>query len=82
MAPFESVPFLDLVSPHRELEEDLVAAFRDGTLPRAEWTHVAHLRVGAWHVHRHGAAMALELLRDGIRRLNDRHGTVNSDTSG
>jgi hypothetical protein len=60
----------------------LVAAFRDGTLPRAEWTHAAHLRVGAWHVHHHGAGAALELLRTRITRLNERHGTVNSDTSG
>jgi hypothetical protein len=62
--------------------EELVAAFCDGTLPRGAWTHAAHLRVGAWHVHRHGAAEALELLRERIRRLNGRHGTVNSETGG
>lgn len=62
--------------------DELVAAFTAGTLPRAEWTHAAHLRVGAWHVHHHGAAAALELLRQRIRRLNERHGTVNSDTGG
>ena len=62
--------------------EELVAAFREGTLPRAAWTHEAHLRVGAWHVHHHGAAEALDLLRGRITRLNERHGTVNSDTSG
>ena len=62
--------------------DELVAAFRDATLPRAEWTHTAHLRVGAWHVHHHGATAALALLRERITRLNERHGTVNSDTSG
>ncbi len=61
---------------------DLVEAFLAGTLPRAEWTHEAHLRVGAWHVQHHGADGALPLLRERIRRLNDRHGTVNSATSG
>lgn len=61
---------------------DLVKAFLDATLPRAEWTHEAHLRVGAWHVHHHGADGALPLLRERIRRLNDSHGTVNSATSG
>lgn len=65
----------------RSLDE-LVAAFRSCALPRLEWTHAAHLRVGAWHVHHHGADAALELLRDGIRRLNEHHGTVNSSTSG
>jgi hypothetical protein len=62
--------------------DELVAAFRDGTLPRAAWTHEAHMRVGAWHVHHHGAAEALDLLRERITRLNERHGTVSSDTSG
>jgi hypothetical protein len=61
---------------------DLVTAFRSCALPRLQWTHAAHLRVGAWHVHHHGAAAALDLLRSGIRRLNDRHGTLNSESSG
>lgn len=61
---------------------DLVAAFRDCTLPKEEWTHLAHLRVGAWHVHHFGGPAALAMLRDGIRRLNDSHGTPNSSDSG
>jgi hypothetical protein len=61
---------------------ELVAAFRARTLPHAQWTHAAHLAVGAWYVHHHGAAAALARLRDEIRRLNDSHGTVNSATSG
>jgi hypothetical protein len=61
---------------------DLVAAFRDCTLPKEEWTHLAHLRVGAWHVHHLGGPAALAMLRAGIRRLNDSHGTPNSSDSG
>ena len=61
---------------------ELVAAFRAHNLPKEEWTHLAHLRVGAWHVHHFGFAAALDMLRDGIRRLNDFHGTVNSTSSG
>lgn len=38
--------------------------------------------VGLWHVHAYGPAEALLRLRDGIRRLNDSHGTINSATSG
>lgn len=60
----------------------LVEAFTAGTLPKLEWTHEAHLRVGAWHVHHHGAAAALPLLRSRIRSLNDRHGTANTATGG
>ena len=47
-----------------------------------EWTHLAHLAVGTWHVQRYGPDEALTRLRTGIRRLNDNHGTLNSATSG
>jgi hypothetical protein len=62
--------------------DDLAAVFRAGSLPKAEWTHVAHLRVGAWHIHHFGPETALELLRMAIRRLNDHHGTANSPSGG
>jgi hypothetical protein len=60
----------------------LVARFAAGTLSFAEWTHPAHLTVGAWHVSRYGADAALAPLRVGILRLNEAHGTPNSDTRG
>jgi hypothetical protein len=62
--------------------ERLVARFRDGTLPKGEWTHAAHLAVGAWHVYALGAPAALAHLRLAIRALNDRHGTANTPTTG
>lgn len=62
--------------------DDLTARFRAALVPHAEWTHRAHLTVGAWHVHHHGADEALALLRAGIRALNDAHGTPNSPTRG
>ena len=62
--------------------ETLVGHFLARTLPKGEWTHQAHLAVGAWHVERYGPDEALARLRDGIRALNDSHGTVNSATSG
>jgi len=62
--------------------ETLVGRFLDRTLPKVEWTHQAHLAVGAWHVDRYGADEALTRLRDGIRALNDSHGTINSASSG
>jgi hypothetical protein len=60
----------------------LAARFTALTLSKEEWTHAAHLTVGAWHVDRHGAVEALTLLRNGIRRLNESHGGVNSATDG
>jgi predicted dehydrogenase len=60
----------------------LVTRFRSQTLPKQEWTHAAHLSVGAWHVHTHGPDAALVKLRDGIRTLNESHGTDNTDSGG
>lgn len=62
--------------------DDLVARFHAAVIPHAEWTHTAHLTVGAWHVDRHGPEEALARLRRGIRTLNDTHGTPNSPTRG
>ena len=68
--------------PTREELDDLVARFRARTLPKSEWTHEAHLAMGTWHVYRHGPEEALDLLRTGITRLNEAHGTVNDDSGG
>jgi len=62
--------------------EALVAAFLARTLPKAAWTHVAHLRVGLWHVRRFGEEGALARLRVGIRAYNEAVGTANTDSSG
>jgi hypothetical protein len=61
---------------------ELVAAFRSYTLSKESWTHLAHLRVGAWHVHHYGLEAAVKMLRASIRRLNEIHGTLNSASSG
>ncbi len=62
--------------------DDLAARFVACRLPHNEWTHQAHLAVGAWHVDRYGKDEALAQLRIGIRRLNDSHGTPNSASRG
>jgi ABC-type polar amino acid transport system ATPase subunit len=62
--------------------DELAARFAACTLPRAEWTHAAHLRMGAWQVHRHGPEEALRRLRAGIRRLNESNGVPNTPTGG
>ena len=62
--------------------QDLATRFASAAIPRAEWTHAAHLAVGLWHVDRYGPEEALTKLRGEIRRLNDSHGTPNSDTRG
>ena len=64
------------------ITERLTAQFCARTLPKAEWTHQAHLRVGLWHVLQFGGDEALIRLREGITRLNESHGTANTDTGG
>ena len=64
-----------------ELDE-FVLRFRARKLAKGEWTHHAHLAVGAWHVHWYGVPAAADHLRNGIRALNDAHGTANTDTGG
>jgi hypothetical protein len=56
--------------------------FRAARLPRVQWTHLAHLRVGAWHVHHFGPTEALVRLRHGIRALNVSNGVANTPTDG
>jgi hypothetical protein len=62
--------------------ERIARALIDRTLPKAEWTHEAHLRTGLWHVREHGAVTALELLRQRISAYNESVGTLNTDSSG
>jgi adenylate kinase family enzyme len=83
-ALFESYRGLKLRLAHHErpILDDLGARFEACAIPAKEWTHAAHLVVGLWHVHRYGAEEALARLRNGILRLNESHGGVNSATNG
>jgi len=58
-----------------------LAAWEAGTLPKAQWTHAAHVAVGACYVVRFGAS-AFERTSAGIRRYNEAVGTVNGPSSG
>lgn len=60
----------------------IVRAFVARTLPKSEWTHHAHLRVGLWHALQYPDAVALELLRGGISAYNEATGVANTAQSG
>jgi hypothetical protein len=60
----------------------LVAAFENRTLPKAEWTHRAHLTVALWYVSQLSFEDALDAVRVGINRVNDAHGVISTPTSG
>jgi hypothetical protein len=60
----------------------LVAEFENRTLPKAEWTHGAHLTMGFWYSSHLPPATALDAMRAGILRLNESHGVASTPTSG
>ena len=62
--------------------EDLVRSFKSGTLPREEWTHIAHLTVALWYLVNYTTYTAAQLIRDGIRRFNGMKGIETTRTSG
>ena len=65
------------------VETDRVAReFIALTLPKSEWTHEAHLRVGLWHALRFSDVESLDLLRGRIRAYNEATGGVNLDSAG
>ena len=55
---------------------------RDGTLPKAEWTHHAHLTFGARLIDEIGLAAAETSIRRLISRYNEATGGVNDDHNG
>ncbi|MGB8700269.1 MAG: hypothetical protein WCD18_12705 [Thermosynechococcaceae cyanobacterium] len=50
--------------------EAIILAFEDGTLPRSQWTHSAHLVVAFWYLAHHPKTVATQCIRDGIQRYN------------
>jgi hypothetical protein len=69
--------------PVTEQEIDVfIAAFEAGTLPKARWTHGAHLLTGACYVYDLGEAAAIDKMRLCVRRYNEAVGGQNTDTGG
>ncbi len=60
----------------------LVENFKTRKLPKADWTHHAHLTVAVWHIKNHDFFEAVCQLKSGIILLNDSHQTENTSKSG
>lgn len=63
-------------------DDDLWRAFHDRTLPQAQWTHAAHLRVAWLHLARYDLDEAHLRMRAGILRLNATHGLIETPQRG
>jgi hypothetical protein len=70
-----------LPTTEQEIDE-FIAAFEAGTLPKARWTHGAHLLTGACYVHALGEVQATDKMRLCVRRYNEAVGGKNTETSG
>ena len=57
-------------------------AFFHHTLPKAQWTHAAHVTLAASLLHSAEFATVLPQVRNAIRSYNEAVGTLNTDTSG
>ena len=57
-------------------------AFFHHTLPKAQWTHAAHVTLAASLLHSAEFATVLPQVRNAIRSYNEAVGTRNTDTSG
>jgi hypothetical protein len=75
---------IDTAAAFRTGEEifSLVRRFDDRTLPRAEWTHRAHLTVALWYLTRHSGREATARIRAGIKRYNASKGVLTTPTGG
>lgn len=62
--------------------DELLNEFESGVLPKSEWTHEAHLRVGLAIIGQNTFDEALCRLRAGIISLNNFHQTPNTTISG
>jgi hypothetical protein len=60
----------------------LLSGFKDLSLPKAEWTHHAHVIVAAAFIRTYGIDEAVSRLRAGIKKYNVASGGENTDTAG
>ena len=62
--------------------ESLVRAFEACTLPRADWTHQAHLTVALWYLAHCSGREATARIRNGIKRYNAANGVQTTRSGG
>jgi hypothetical protein len=62
--------------------DEFLHAFFHHTLPKAQWTHAAHVTVAACLLHQDDLPSVLPVMRNAISSFNLTVGTQNTDTSG
>ena len=62
--------------------DSLLKAFENGTWPKVDWTHAAHITVATCYLFDCPLDVATDRIRSGIRHYNECVGTANTDHSG
>lgn len=60
----------------------LVEQFEKGVLPKEQWTHAAHFIMAVWYCVEAPLPLAVEKIREGIKRYNVSAGGKNTESSG
>lgn len=62
--------------------QSLIRNFENGTLPKANWTHRAHLTVACWYFVCHAEPDAMIRIREGIKKYNASQGIITTKERG
>jgi len=63
-------------------DKEILQGFEDGSFPKEQWNHAAHLRVAGCYLVGYPAVEALTRMRDGVKRYNVASGGKNTEDSG
>jgi hypothetical protein len=63
-------------------DHEFLQKFEDCSLPFAEWTHRAHIKVAYLYLRDNDYNIALEKMRHGVKAYNAAHDVPESDTTG
>ncbi len=61
---------------------ELIDGFENGTLPKEQWTHQAHLLMALWYLWSYSTDEAIPRICEGIQKYNVASGVANTNTSG
>src|SRR6266481_8139492 len=70
-----------LLASDSELQR-FVDAWKAGRLPKAQWTHAAHVALAAYFAFDHAAAATFAIMKAGILHHNTSVGTPNTEDNG
>ena len=62
--------------------EELIRQFESCQLPKEKWTHEAHFVMALWYCCHQPLSLAIQFIKEGIKRYNISVGDVNTDDAG